>query len=73
MAGSAASAGYVFLAVFMSGAVVGVIAMVAIAIRKEDRRYSLLGAAPGVAARGVRRLTGFGGSGAGFVPRGWGR
>jgi hypothetical protein len=73
MAGSAASAGYVFLAVYMSGAVVGVIAMVAMAIRKEDRRYSLWGVAPGAAARGVRRLTGYGGAGGRFVPRGWGR
>lgn len=73
MAGSAVSAGYVFLAVFMSGVVVGAIAMVAMAIRREDQQYSLLSAAPDAAARGVRRLTGFGGSGAGFLPRGWGR
>ena len=47
----------------------GVIAMVAVAIRREDRLYSLSGAAPGAAARGTRWLTRFGGSGSHFVPR----
>jgi hypothetical protein len=46
---------------------------VAMAVRKEDRQYSLRGVAPGAAARGVRRLTGYGGAGGRFVPRGWGR
>ena len=69
MAGSAVAAGYVFLAVFMSGVVFGAVVMVALAVRKEDRRYSLSGAAPSAAVGGVRRLTGFGSSGPRIQPR----
>ena len=43
-----------------TGLVIGIIAIVAMAVRREDRQYSLTGQAPGVAARGVRRLTGVG-------------
>jgi hypothetical protein len=43
-----------------AGLVTGVLAMVAVAVRKEDRRYSLTSPAAGLAARGVRRLTGVG-------------
>ena len=43
-----------------TGLVIGIIAIVALAVRREDRQYSLTGQAPGVAARGVRRLTGVG-------------
>jgi hypothetical protein len=43
-----------------TGLVVGVIAMVAMAVHREDRQYSLTSQAPDVAARGVRRLTGVG-------------
>ncbi len=42
------------------GLVIGVIAMVAMAVRREDKQYSLTRQAPGAAARGVRRLTGVG-------------
>ena len=42
------------------GLTIGVIAMVAMAVRREDRQYSLTRQAPGIAARGVRRLTGVG-------------
>jgi hypothetical protein len=69
MSGSAASVGYLILSVFLGGVALGVVAMVAIAIRREDRRYSLSGAAPGAAARGARRLTGFGGSRTHYRPR----
>ena len=69
MNSSAASVGYLILAVFFGGVTIGVVVMVAIAVRKEDKRFSLSGAAPGVAARGARRLTGFGGSGSHFLPR----
>ncbi len=72
MNGSAASVAYLILAVFLGGVVLGVVAMVAVAVRKEDRRYSLSGAAPGAAARGARWLTGFGGAGSHFQPRGRG-
>jgi hypothetical protein len=71
MSGSAASVAYLILAVFFGGVTLGVVAMVAVAIRKEDRQYSLSGAAPGAAARGARRLTRFGGAGSHFRPRGW--
>ena len=66
---SAAAAGFIFLAIFLGGAVIGMLTMVAVAVRSEDRRYSLSGAAPGVLARGARRLTGFGGSGSHCLPR----
>ncbi len=72
MNGSAASIAYLILAVFFGGVTLGVVAMVAVAVRKEDRRYSLSGAAPGAAARGARWLTGFGGAGSHYQPRGRG-
>ncbi len=68
---SAASVAYLILAVFLGGVTLGMVAMVAIAVRREDRRYSLSGAAPGAAARGARWLTRFGGAGSHFRPRGW--
>jgi hypothetical protein len=72
MGGSAASVAYLILAVFLAGVTLGVVAMVAVAVRKEDRLYSLSGAAPGAAARGARWLTRYGGSGSHFQPRGRG-
>jgi len=68
---SAAAVAYLILTVFLGGVTLGAIAMVAVAVRREDRRYSLSGAAPGAAARGARFLTGFGGASSGFRPRGW--
>lgn len=61
------------LTVFLAGVVLGVVGMVSVAIRKEDRRLSLAGAAPSAAARGARKLNGFGGRGIVFPPRGQGR
>ena len=72
MNGSAASVAYLILAVFLGGFTLGVVAMVAVAVRREDRLYSLSGAAPGAAARGARWLTRYGGSGSHFQPRGRG-
>jgi len=43
--------------VFGTGMMVGIVAMIAMAVRREDRRYTLTGRAPDAAARGVRRLT----------------
>jgi len=71
MNGSAASVAYLILAVFLGGVAIGVVAMVAVAVRREDRLYSLSGAAPGAAARGARWLTGFGGTGVHTRPRDW--
>lgn len=68
---SAATVAYLILVVFLGGVTLGVVAMVAVAVRREDRRYSLSGAAPGAAARGARFLTRFGGTGSYHRPRGW--
>ena len=68
---SAAAVAYLILSVFLGGVTLGVIAMVAVAVRREDRLYSLSGAAPGAAARGARFLTRFGGAGSHYRPRGW--
>jgi hypothetical protein len=46
--------------VFGAGVMAGVIAMVAMAIRKEDRLRSLTRQPPCAAARGARRLNGIG-------------
>lgn len=46
--------------VFGSGVLVGVIAMVSMAIRREDRLGTLTRQPPGVLARGARRLNGLG-------------
>ena len=48
------------VAVFLGGVVLGVIAVVAIAVRREDRRYTLAGDAPDLLSRNARRLTGVG-------------
>ena len=46
--------------VFGAGVLAGVIAIVAMAIRREDRLRSLTRQPPGAAARGARRLNGVG-------------
>ncbi len=48
------------LLVFGTGVCLGVVVMLATAIRREDRRYTLTGPPPDAAAREVRRLTGVG-------------
>jgi hypothetical protein len=55
---SAGSAAYLILAVFLAGLALGVVAMVAVAVRREDRCFSLSGAAPDAGARRARRLVG---------------
>jgi hypothetical protein len=69
MGGNAAAVAYLILAVFLAGVTLGVVAMVAIAVKREDRLYSLSGMAPGAAARGARWLTRFGGVGTYYRPR----
>jgi len=69
MSGSAAFEAYGSLAGFGMGIVIGVIAMVAVAIRREEKRWSLSGVAPGPMAGGVRWLTGFGSAGTHHRPR----
>jgi hypothetical protein len=46
--------------VFGTGFLGGILAMVAVAVRREDKGQSLTGEPPGAAARGVRRLVGVG-------------
>jgi hypothetical protein len=48
----------VAVAIFLGGIVVGVIAVIAVSIRREDRRYTLAGEAPGRLSRSTRRLNG---------------
>jgi hypothetical protein len=50
----------VAVAVFIAGLVMGVIAVIAIAVRREDRRYTLAVDAPDRMSRTTRRLTGVG-------------
>ena len=46
------------VSVFLGGLVMGVIAVIAIAVRREDRRYTLAVEAPDRLSRNTRRLTG---------------
>lgn len=50
----------VTVALFLGGVVTGVIAVIALAIRREDRRYTLVREAPDRISRSARRLTGVG-------------
>jgi len=43
--------------IFGVGVAAGVIAVVSVAVRREDRRGTLMSDAPGLVARGARRLT----------------
>jgi hypothetical protein len=70
MNGSAASVAYWILPLILGVLAIGVLAMVALAVRREDRKSSLFGAAPGVATRATRRLTRFGAVGLPIQPRG---
>jgi hypothetical protein len=63
MNGSAASVAYWILPLVLGVFTIGVLAMVAMAVRKEDRRSTLFGTAPGAATQATRRLTRFGASG----------
>jgi hypothetical protein len=46
------------VSVFLGGLVIGVIAVIAIAVRREDRRYTLAVAAPDRLSRNTRVLIG---------------
>ena len=60
MSGIEAGTAITILATFLVGIVLGAIVIVSIAIRKEDRRYSLSGAAPDLATLGARLVIGVG-------------
>src|SRR5260370_4884830 len=55
-----ASVVVVAIAVFIAGLVMGVVAVVAIAVHREERRYTLAGDAPDLMSKTTRRLTGVG-------------
>ena len=69
MSGMEAADAIGILAIFLGGILLGVIAIIAAAIRREDRRYSLNGAAPDTLTQGARMLIGVGRRG----ERIWGR
>jgi len=58
MSGVEVVAAMVILFAFAIGIVIGVVLIASIASRREDRLYSLWGAAPDAACLGVRRLVG---------------
>jgi hypothetical protein len=60
MSGIQAVEAITILAVFLGGIVLGAMVMVSIAVKREDRRYSLSGAAPDFATRSARLLIGVG-------------
>jgi hypothetical protein len=51
------------VALFLGGVVTGVVVVVALAVRREDRHNTLAGAAPGLLASSARRLNGVGSRG----------
>ncbi len=48
----------VAVALFLGGIVTGIFALIAVAVRREDRRITLAGDAPDRLSRNTRRLTG---------------
>jgi hypothetical protein len=50
----------VVIALFLAGVVTGIFAVIAVAVRREDRAYTLLGDAPSRMSRSARRLNGLG-------------
>ncbi len=51
---------------FLGGVLAGIVVIVSVASRREDRYYSLTGEAPDAACRGARWLVGMGARGSGF-------
>lgn len=70
MGGVEATAVIMLLVGFLGGVMVGIIVIVSVASRREDRRHSLTGEAPGPASEGARWLTGVGVRGDQFVSAG---
>ena len=73
MNGSAASVAYWILSAFLGGVTIGLVVMTAVAVRQEERRFSLSGTAPTATASAGRWMTGFGGVGSHYRPRNWRR
>jgi hypothetical protein len=60
MSGGEAAEVIAILAMFLGGIAFGVVIIVSMAIKREDRQLSLTRMAPDAAARGARVLTGVG-------------
>lgn len=58
MSGLEAAVAIFLLIAFIGGVVIGVVVIVSIASRREDRLFSLTGQAPDAVCRGARRFTG---------------
>lgn len=58
MSGLEAAVAIFLLIAFFGGVVIGVVVIVSIASRREDRMFSLTGDAPDAVCRGARRFTG---------------
>ena len=63
MSGIEATDAIGILAIFLGGIVMGVVLLVSAAIRREERRLSLSGAAPDFLTQGARILIGVGSRG----------
>lgn len=57
MSGMQAALAIAILAVFLGGVMLGVVVVVSVASRREDRRRTLPGEAPDAASRGARWVT----------------
>ena len=60
MSGIAVAVAIFLLVAFIGGIVLGVVVIVSVASRREDRLFSLTGEAPDAVCRGARRLVGAG-------------
>jgi hypothetical protein len=58
MSGLEGAVAIFLLIAFISGAVIGVVLIVSVASRREDRLYSLTDEAPDAVCRGARRVIG---------------
>jgi hypothetical protein len=58
MSGIEVAVAMILLIAFIGGVVMGVVVLVSVASRREDRRYTLTGEAPDAVCRGARRLIG---------------
>lgn len=58
MSGLEGAVAIFLLIAFISGVVIGVVVIVSVASRREDRMFSLTGEAPDAVCRGARRVTG---------------
>ena len=68
MNGAQAALAIATLTIFLTGVMLGVVAVVSVVSMREDRRGTFPGAAPDAAARGVRRLIAAGSRGTSAQP-----